>query len=136
MKRLAAIVISAIFICVSVFSVSAVNYGFDGSTASRAIYLENLNNGTVVFEKDANERHYPASTTKIMTFIITAENVSDLDNTKVTVKQEAIEGLDPDSTVMGLSQHVGEQVSVKDLLSLAFNNTIAFLLRGCISIIF
>ncbi len=116
MKRLAAIVISAIFICVSVFSVSAVNYGFDGSTASRAIYLENLNNGTVVFEKDANERHYPASTTKIMTFIITAENVSDLDNTKVTVKQEAIEGLDPDSTVMGLSQHVGEQVSVKDLL--------------------
>jgi len=116
MKRLAAIVISAIFICVSMFSVSAVNYGFDGSTASRAIYLENLNNGTVVFEKGANERHYPASTTKIMTFIITAENVSDLDNTKVTVKQEAIEGLDPESTVMGLSQHVGEQVSVKDLL--------------------
>ena len=116
MKRIAAIVFSALLLCVSVFSVSAVNFGFDGDTVSSAVYLENLSNSTVVYEKAADERHYPASTTKIMTFVVTAENVSDWDNTKVTVKQEVISGLDPESTVMGLTDHVGEQVSVRDLL--------------------
>ena len=116
MKRITAIAFSVIMLCVSVFSAAAVDYGFDGDTVSDAIYLENLNNGTVVYEKNAGERHYPASTTKIMTFIVTAENVEDWDSTKVTVKQEVIDGLDPESTVMGLAQHVGEQVSVRDLL--------------------
>ena len=51
-----------------------------------------------------------------MTFIITAENVSDLENTSVTIKQDIISGLDLESTVMGLSSHIGEKVSVKDLL--------------------
>ncbi len=116
MKRISAIVCSVMMLCVSVFSASAVNYGFDADAVSDAVYLENLNNGAIVFEKNADQRQYPASTTKIMTFIITAENVADRDNTKVTIKQEVIDGLDPESTVMGLSQHVGEQVSVKDLL--------------------
>ncbi len=89
---------------------------FDADTVSDAVYLENLNSGAVVYEKNSDQRKYPASTTKIMTFVITAENVSDLDNTAVTIKQETIEGLDPDSTVMGLSSHIGEQVSVRDLL--------------------
>ena len=73
MKRIAAIVFSALLLCVSVFSVSAVNFGFDGDTVSTAVYLENLSNNTVVYEKAADERHYPASTTKIMTFVVTAE---------------------------------------------------------------
>ena len=116
MKRIAAIAFSVIILCVSVFSASAVNYGFNEETVSDAVYLENLNNGQVVYEKNSAQRLYPASTTKIMTFIITAENVSDLNNTKVTVKQDVIDGLDPESTVMGLSEHIGDEVSVKDLL--------------------
>ena len=116
MKRIAVVVFSAMMICLSVFSASAVDYGFDIDTVSKAVYLENLNTGTVVYEKDSRQKMYPASTTKIMTFIITAENVSDLDSTKVTIEQEVIDGLDPESTVMGLAQHVGEQVSVRDLL--------------------
>lgn len=116
MKRISSIFFSVIIICISVFSASAVNYGFNQDTVSDAVYLENLNNKTVVYEKNSNKRSYPASTTKIMTFIVTAENVSDLDNTKVTIKENVISGLDPESTVMGLSNHIGEQVSVKDLL--------------------
>ena len=116
MKRITALVISVMILCVSVLSAGAVNYGCDISTVSDAIYLENLNNGAVVYEKNADQRQYPASTTKIMTFIITAENVSNWDETLVTITQNALEGLDPDSTVMGLSEHIGEQVSVRDLL--------------------
>ena len=116
MKRITALVISVMILCVSVLSAGAVNYGCDISIVSDAIYLENLNNGAVVYEKNADQRQYPASTTKIMTFIITAENVSNWDETLVTITQNALEGLDPDSTVMGLSEHIGEQVSVRDLL--------------------
>lgn len=116
MKRISVIVFSVIIVCFSIISASAVDYMFDADTVSDAVYLENLNSGAVVYEKNSDQRKYPASTTKIMTFVITAENVSDLDNTAVTIKQETIEGLDPDSTVMGLSSHIGEQVSVRDLL--------------------
>lgn len=116
MKRISAIFLSFIIICVSVLSASAVDYGFREETVSDAIYLENLDSGTVVYEKNADRRSYPASTTKIMTFVITAENVSDWDATKITIKPELLDGLDPESTVMGLSEHIGEQVSVRDLL--------------------
>ena len=116
MKRISLIVLSLMLICLSAFSASAVDYRYDGETVSDAVYLENLNTGVVVYEKNADQRSYPASTTKIMTFIITAENVSDLDRTDVTIRQEVLERLDPESTVMGLSEHVGEQVSVRDLL--------------------
>ena len=116
MKRISVIVLSVIIICLSVFPVSAVDYKFNADTVSDEVYLENLNAGAVVYEKNSNKRSYPASTTKIMTFIITAENVSDLENTSVTIKQDIISGLDLESTVMGLSSHIGEKVSVKNLL--------------------
>ena len=116
MKRISVIALSVIIICLSAISAAAVDYKFDADTVSNAVYLENINAGAVVYEKNSDQRTYPASTTKIMTFIVTAENVADLDNTMVTVKQDVIGGLDPESTVMGLSQHVGENVSVRDLL--------------------
>ena len=111
MKRISVLIISVIIVCFSVISASAVDYKCDVETVSNAV-----NSGTVVYEKASDQRSYPASTTKIMTFIVTAENVGDLDQTSVTIKQDVIDGLDPESTVMGLSTHVGEQVSVRDLL--------------------
>ncbi len=116
MKHITAIAFSVILICVSFLSVSAVDYNCNVDTVSKAVYLENLNNKTVVYEKNADQQMYPASTTKIMTYIITAENVDDIDNTYVTVKEDVISGIDPESTLMGLSSHVGEKVSVMDLL--------------------
>lgn len=116
MKRISVFALALILFCVSFISVSAVDYKCDVDTVSKAVYLENLNNKVVVYEKDSNQKMSPASTTKIMTYIITAENVSDLDNTFVTIKEDVISGIDPESTVMGLSTHIGGQVSVKDLL--------------------
>ena len=116
MKRISIIAFSVIILCFSVFSASAVDYKCSEETVSNAVYLENLNSGAVVYEKNSDQQSYPASTTKIMTYIITAENVDDLDNTFITVKEDVISGLDPESTMMGLLNHIGEQVSVKDLL--------------------
>ena len=116
MKRISVIALFVMMVCLSVFSASAVDYMCDAETVSQSVYLENLGAKAVVYEKNADQRSYPASTTKIMTFIITAENVADWDQTTVTVRQDVIDGLDPESTVMGLSSHVGEQVSVRNLL--------------------
>lgn len=116
MKRAAAIVFALIVVCIGIIPAYAVDYGCDVDTVSQAVYLENLNTGAVVFEKDAAQRMYPASTTKIMTYTIVAENVADFDNTMVEIREDVLTGLDPESTVMGLSDHIGEEVSVRDLL--------------------
>ena len=99
MKRISVLIFSVIIVCFSVISASAVDYKCDVETVSNAVYLENLNSGTVVYEKASDQRSYPASTTKIMTFIVTAENVGDLDQTSVTIKQDVIDGLDPEMTL-------------------------------------
>ena len=118
MKRITALVISVMILCVSVLSAGAVDYGCDISTVSDAIYLENLNNGAVVYEKNADQRQYPASTTKIMTFIITAENVSNWDETLVTITQNALEGLlyglmlpSGNDAALALAEHVGGSIA-------------------------
>lgn len=119
MKKLFSVVIAFVLIIImsmSVLSVSAADYGCDVVTSSSAVYMENLNTGTVVYEKNADEKLPPASLTKIMTYIIVAENVPDLENTMVTITQEALYDLDPESSVMGLSGYIGEEFSVLDLL--------------------
>lgn len=51
---------------------------------SKAAYLVNTDTDTVIYEKNAHEKIYPASLTKIMTAILALEAVPDLVNTKVT----------------------------------------------------
>ena len=53
---------------------------------ARAAYLVNLNTGNVVYEKNADEKMYPASLTKLMTTILVFESGYDLDATTVTAK--------------------------------------------------
>src|SRR5690349_20112763 len=49
--------------------------GLDGITAESAIVIE-ASTGKVLFEKDADARRFPASTTKIMTALLFIENVA------------------------------------------------------------
>ncbi|MGN1112391.1 MAG: D-alanyl-D-alanine carboxypeptidase, partial [Acutalibacteraceae bacterium] len=68
------------------------------------IYLVNLDTDTPIFQKDADKKCYPASTTKIMTYIIVTEKVKDLENTMVTIKQSVLDELEgTDSSISGLS---------------------------------
>ena len=56
MKRISIIVLSVMMVCLSVFSVSAVDYNFDAETVSDAVYLENLDAGVVVYEKNSDQK--------------------------------------------------------------------------------
>jgi D-alanyl-D-alanine carboxypeptidase (penicillin-binding protein 5/6) len=116
MKKIFALLIAIVVICLSVTAASAIDYGCNVDHVSDTVYLEEMNTGIVVYEHNADERVYPASTTKIMTYIIVAESVDDFDNTMVEITQEALEDLDPESSVMGLASHIGESFSIRDLL--------------------
>ena len=99
MKKIISIILSAVvLLSASVFlpdiRAEAAPFNIDFKTTSKSIYLENLDTGVVVYEKDSNARRFPASTTKIMTYIITAEKINDLDKTYVTVKSDVLHQLD------------------------------------------
>lgn len=116
MKRVLCILLILAVVCIVSLPAAALDYGCNVETRSGAVYLENLDTGAVILDKNADQKMYPASTTKIMTYVVVADSISDFDGTKVPIKQEVFAGIDPESTVMGLSDHVGEECSIRDLL--------------------
>ena len=116
MKRVICIFLAVFTVLAMSISVQAVDFGCNVETDTKAVYLENLDTGVVVYSKSADEKMYPASTTKIMTYVVTVNHVDNLDETMVPIKKDVLTGLDPESTMMGLEQHVGEEYSIRDLL--------------------
>lgn len=115
-------VISLIFVlCMilssSIMTTGAITYSNDVKTQSDSILLVNMDSGQTVFEKDADSKRYPASTTKIMTYIIAVENIDDLENTQVPIKEDVLARLDgTGSSLANLEAHIGKTMSVIDLL--------------------
>lgn len=122
MKRIIAFTLTMIMLLamsVSTLSVSAADFGFTTDITADYVYMEELNSGTVVHSVRAQEQVPPASLTKIMTYIVVAENIPDLENTYITVTSDMLATMDPESSVMGLSHHIdadGTEVSVLELL--------------------
>jgi len=105
--------ICSIFV-LSIFSnmVFAVDTSRIEVSSPSAILIE-ARTGRVLYEKEANKRMYPASTTKMMTAIIVLENVTDLKE-MVTVKYDAIYSV-PSGYSSDLLK-VGEELSVEEML--------------------
>lgn len=85
------------------------------NTSVGAALLMELNTGTVLYSKDANEKMYPASLTKIMTCMLVLEhgNLDDI----ITVSASALS--DPEvSEQMDQNHHLqeGEQMRLEDML--------------------
>ena len=86
----------------------------DNPIYAQIYLLVNLDNDTVIFEKDADKQAAPASLTKIMTATVVLENCKDLDE-EVEASYEAIHLLDgTGSSIVGLEP--GEKMSIKNLL--------------------
>lgn len=90
----------------------------DFSVEADAAILIDLDTGKTLYEKDADEKCYPASVTKIMTALLTVEAIEkgNLDlKTEITVPREALASIsDPDAVTIFLN--TGEKIRVKDLL--------------------
>ncbi len=104
-------------ICSGIFSAGAISYPNDVQTRSDSILLVNLDTNQVVFEKDPDSRRYPASTTKIMSYIVAIENIPDYENTRIEVKEEVLRILDgTGSSTANLENHIGDSLTALDLL--------------------
>ena len=79
---------------------------------SEAGILYDVTNGRVLFEKNADEKLAPASTTKLMTALLVLEKAK-LDD-KVTFSKTAVTDLEAGAVKIGLVE--GDQVAVKDCL--------------------
>ncbi len=89
------------------------NYADEGTELtlnSRAAILIDANTGVVIYEKNAHEKLYPASITKVLTGYIACSE-GNLDDT-LTVSQTAIDGMGIGGSSIGLV--AGEQINFRD----------------------
>lgn len=80
--------------------------------AAEAAILYDATHDQVLFEKNADEKLYPASITKLMTALLVLEN-ADMSDT-VTFSKTAVTSLESGAVTLGLTE--GDAVSVKDCL--------------------
>lgn len=80
--------------------------------SSAGILIENKT-GRILYEKDAYTKYYPASTTKVMTALLTLENVSDL-NKVATVSYNSVFTVPAGYSTDLLK--VGEELTIENLL--------------------
>lgn len=99
------VVIFSLIFCINVFAEEPV------INAKSAISVE-TSTGKIVYEKNAHEKMYPASTTKVMTALLVLENCK-LDE-KAKVSYEAIQAVPEGYSNANLQ--VGEELSIEDLL--------------------
>ena len=102
----------------------ASGYTFEGADSAAAVNAEtvlstyallvDLDNNTVVAQRNANDRMIPASMTKILTVLVAAEHVTDLDDTFTSTGEITDYSYSNDCSAVGFGD--GETVTVRDLL--------------------
>ena len=85
---------------------------FDFSVYSNKIILYNMNDNSIIYEENSNEKTSIASLTKIMTAIVAIENIDNLES-YVTITNKDFEGLNGYSKA---GFKVGDKVTYEDLL--------------------
>lgn len=91
---------------------------FAADTSSLSIYspsciLMEASSGKILYEKNASQVRYPASTTKIMTAILVLENCELTD--VATVSHNAIHSIPPDYVMANIKE--GEELTIEQLLN-------------------
>lgn len=87
---------------------------FDSTIASKYCVLINCENNSIMAQRDADKKMYPASMTKIMTLIVAVENMKSEDDT-FTMTYEILNPLiNADASLAGFSEN--ETITIKDML--------------------
>jgi len=110
-KILFALICIAVFSVLLALSVLAVPPLPDMSGA-KSVYLYNVEQKTVMAEKDATLPVYPTSTTKIMTGLVAIDALSGRLTEKVTVTENMLKGVSGNN----IKLKAGEKVSIADML--------------------
>ena len=119
-KKTIAIILSVLVVAAGMFTCGKRHGGViwtaapDFSISAGQAILIDADTGKVLYEKSADQRAYPASTTKIMTALLTLETLKKYDSPikqKVVIPKEA-EGVEGSSLYL----KAGEKISIEDLL--------------------
>ncbi|MBQ7045367.1 MAG: D-alanyl-D-alanine carboxypeptidase [Clostridia bacterium] len=115
-KKYFPIILIFILLFCTVFAPNSSAYEISGfDVRAKTALLVSLDTDEVIYSKNADEKVYPASLTKMMTAVIVLENTEDLDAEIVTASKSALTKiLGTGSTVMGLLE--GEKVTARQLL--------------------
>jgi len=109
--------LAALALCLTLLPVAQAGLVDEMEVNAPAALLVEGNTGEVLYEKNAREKRYPASITKVMTALLVIEDIDagklDLDQV-VTVSTTAMEGLAADGSTQGIQ--AGEQLSLRSLL--------------------
>ena len=114
-KKLISILISIILAVSCSLTASAAYTPSTFTVSAEGVFFANLDTKTVIYEKNADKRLYPASLTKIMTAAVVLDECKNPSETKITVSEAAILPLlGTDSSMFNLVD--GEILTVEDLL--------------------
>ena len=114
-KKLAYILLSLVMLAAAVLPSSAFAVSkeeVDEITTPHLILFE-PESQTVLYEKNAYTKAFPASTTKIMTFVVVMDHCDDLDR-EYTCGDESWKGFYDKSSLLGLKP--GYRVTIRDML--------------------
>jgi len=107
----------ALLLCVSTAAPAFAGLVDEMEVAATAVLLADGTTGEVLYEVNAHEKRYPASLTKVMTAMLTIEDIEAgrlrMDQV-VTVGATALQGLSPDGSHQNIK--AGEELTVQDLL--------------------
>ncbi|MEG1705508.1 MAG: D-alanyl-D-alanine carboxypeptidase family protein [Clostridia bacterium] len=95
-----------------IFLNNNISYGYFEKIAENSGVIIDANSGSVIYNKNMNKKIYPASTTKILTAILTIENLNL--NSNITVSSSNMKKVPTGSSVMYLK--AGDTLTVKELL--------------------
>jgi len=114
-KKTISLIFSIFLIC-SVFTTTALAYKPSTFTlTAEGALIANVDTDAIIYEKNADQKLYPASLTKIMTAVVVLDECADPENTIVTCSQDALNLLlGTDSSMFNLVG--GEQFSALELL--------------------
>lgn len=83
------------------------------SVYGKSAIVIDVDTNAVLYAKNIDDKHYPASITKIMTALLAAEN-GNLETDKVLISQDSVDFLQAGDAYIGMRP--GEEISLKDAL--------------------
>ena len=114
MKKIIILLFSFIFlISACVFPASA--YKPDFEVTAQGVLLVNTDTDITIFSRNADEKLYPASLTKLMTAVLVVEHTPDLETEVITVSKEAVNSVLGTGLVVANLQ-AGEKIKAIDAL--------------------
>ena len=110
-KFYAAVLLYSFFFLIAI--VPSKIFAIDLEIGSPSAILIDQVTGEIIYKKDPEQKMFPASTTKIMTALLTLEKNKDL-NEKIKMSHDAIYNLEPGSSHIALNE--GETLTIEQAL--------------------